>query len=275
MIGIFDQEMFNPGWDDLAIRLTALALHIERLRAYPVNLLWRDEFEATLYQNESIRRDIITLVSGVLEYLRGNGRIRSNTPSSSSNTPSVFPLIGASLPTDARELWLRLVGGAVANTETLMQGIGIFTWQRQDLHRFRTIRVSDTSAVSADIPILRQREEWDLFLQEHHKPDLSRARVAVLGGKRAPFERARQELAAYGLVDLRWLPPSREEHRSQADTLSRLQSIDLIVVCTDSLGHSDTDHIKGVSLPCERRDIHNHSTTSIVQIVLTHFRATN
>ncbi len=270
MIGIFDQEMFDAGWTDLPMRLTALALHCEQLRTYPVGLLWQDELEAVLYQHASIRRDIVAAVSGVLEYLRGNGRLYSQTLSS-GDVPNIFPPLTVSRDADVREVWLRLLGSAASKSPSVARGIGFLSWQRQDLLGSKSIRISNASSAAVDILAIRQLEEWNVFIREYHKPDLSAVRVAILGGKRAPIERARQELASYGLAELRWLPPSREEHRTQADTLSRLQNIDLLVVCTDLLGHVDTDHLKGGILPCRRRDVHNHSTASVVQEILAYF----
>jgi len=270
MIGIFDQEMFDAGWTDLPMRLTALALHCEQLKTYPVGLLWQDELEAVLYQHASIRRDIVAAVSGVLEYLRGNGRLYSQTLSS-GDVPNIFPPLTVSRDADVREVWLRLLGSAASKSPSVARGIGFLSWQRQDLLGSKSIRISNASSAAVDILAIRQLEEWNVFIREYHKPDLSAVRVAILGGKRAPIERARQELASYGLAELRWLPPSREEHRTQADTLSRLQNIDLLVVCTDLLGHVDTDHLKGGILPCRRRDVHNHSTASVVQEILAYF----
>ena len=95
-------------------------------------------------------------------------------------------------------------------------------------------------------PLLLREADWQAFLERYHKPDLGGRRVAVLGGNRAPFERARERLAAYGLTACRRLPPAYEETRTKQETKLRLQTVDLVVVCTNRLKHTDTDQLKAV-----------------------------
>ncbi len=135
--------------------------------------------------------------------------------------------------------------------------------------RTMDVLAGETSLGAADL--LVTDEHWRAFLLRFKKPDLSGKRVAVLGGSRAPFERAKKTLEGYGLSELRRLPPAFEETRTKQQTLQRLEKMDLLLVCTNCCKHTDTDHLKG-DLPCPRVDLNSDGDTTLVAAALAHFR---
>jgi hypothetical protein len=88
-------------------------------------------------------------------------------------------------------------------------------------------------------------------------------------------ERATQRLAEYGLEDCRRLPPAYEENRTAHDTRERLRTVDLLVICTNRLKHTDTDQIDSIrgELRCRIVHLGSDSESQIVKAVIDHYRA--
>lgn len=265
----------------------SMALHRDWLLKYRVRLHWSDEFFNGFPWNQpNVPPELIDYCRVLTQFhsqMQANGLLITQ---GQANVPPTLPAIIPDLTAEPhlapfRATWLSLLGTMVCDTEAVNDGIAVPTWE-QPLTRNRqeiTIQnVAEVTAYAAQIPMLKAEAEWQAFIQQYHKPDLTGIRVAVLGGERASFERAKQRLMdAYNVADCRRLPPHYEENRSQQQTQQRLSQIDLLVICANRLKHSDTGQIRNIeeagSLSCAVVTINSDSAEQIVQAVVNHYRA--
>lgn len=285
-LGLFliDVRLWNEARDRCTMPLEAMAIHSPRLRLHSIRLLWAEDFFAGFPWNQARcppeLRDACAVIQRIFEEARSNGRLVlldeiGNPPDDVRIEPD---LLGRRYPDDARMAWLWLLSWAMT-PERLERGISVPTWpgalekEKQEEHELRVFRLGASSDLLGRAALLKNDVEWDAFLEHYQRPDLRGRRVVVLGGSRAPFERARASLVAYGLAekDFRRIPPTYEETRTKSETLARLQHADLLLVCTNRCKHTDTDHVSG-PLPCARIDLNSDGTTTLVEKILDHFR---
>lgn len=282
---IIDPEAWEADRETYAAPIGALALHDRFLRCYPVELLWSDLlFDGFPWNQPSCPpalRDVCVVVTSLHEHLKGNGRLLlvDALPPVPDALPAIEPdlLVDEEYPEDVRTAWLGLLGAVMPDDRFWADGLAVPTWERAHLPGVRELRVTlgDAPPVLRSAPLLTGDADWKAFLACFHRPDLSGKRVAVLGGHRPPFERARERLATYGLTDLRRIPPVSERNRTRQELRQALLSVDLLVVCTTYMGHTDTAQLDGIRdrLSCAIVLLPADSDAQITRTVAEHFRA--
>jgi hypothetical protein len=276
-LGLFvlDPAAWNADRARCEAPILAMTVHDRFLRRYPVRLLWSEAFFGGFPWNQPrcppALRDLCVVVTQLHDYLHGNQRLLG--PETGPDTPPAIDpdLFDPGFPGELRETWLSLLGSVAVEQRPAREGLAIPTWERESIGRARALRIT-TAAVVHVASLLVVEADWQAFVVRHHRPDLGGKRVAVLGGNRAFFERAKERLAAYGLTDCRRLPPAYEETRTKQETRLRLQSVDLVVVCTNRLKHTDTDHLEG-ELSCARVMLDTDTAAQIEKAVVEHFSA--
>ncbi|MEO7328226.1 MAG: hypothetical protein ABI193_06590 [Minicystis sp.] len=286
-LGLFviDPTAWYEDREVYAAPIGALALHDRFLRAHPIALLWSDELFNGFPWNQPTcppaLREVCILVSSLHDYLKGNGRILNadDLPQAPEIVPVLEPdlLMDEEYPDDVRVAWVSLLGAIVPEEARWAKGVALPTWERPSLGKARELRIT----LGAEPPLVRAaalltgEADWGTFLERFHRPDLRGKRVAVLGGHRPPFERARESLSSYGLTELRRIPPVSERNRTAQDLRQSVSSVDLLVVCTSYLGHTDTAQLDGIKdeLSCAIVRLHADSDAQITKTVADHFRA--
>jgi hypothetical protein len=287
-LGLFvlDPNAWKKDRARLLAPIAAMANHGKWMRRYPMRLLWSDDFFEGFPWNQlpcpTELRDACIVLTSLYEYLKSHSRLLNpgDLPPPPEGEPLLDPDLAAkgSYPDALRALWISLLVSAVTSPDLAAAGLGVATWERTGAEpRSRDLRVSlekSPRSLLGAVALLIGDEDWDVFVRKYHKPDLSGLRVAVLGGNRAPFERARAQLETYGIKECRRLPPAYEENRSKQDTKQRLSNTDLLIICTNRLLHTDTDQIKSIEseLPCALVRLNNDTEAQIVQAVIDHFR---
>ncbi len=279
-LGLFvlDPAAWNADRARCEAPVLAMAVHDRYFRRYPVRLLWSEVFFDGFPWNQPRcppqLRDLCVLMTQLHDYLHGNGRLLG-AGAVADGPPAIDPdPFEPTCPGELREAWLALLGSVAVEARPAREGLAVPTWERVGLARARVLRVTTTAAMH-EAPLVAVEADWRAFVERYHRPDLGGKRVAVLGGNRAPFERARERLATYGLTDCRRLPPAYEESRTKQETKLRLQSVDLVVVCTNRMKHTDTDQLKGVKdeLSCAIVMLDADTDAQIERAVVEHFRA--
>lgn len=261
--------------------IEAIELHDQHLREQPIRLLWSDDFLDSFPWNQQDcpreLRDSCTALLTLYEHLRSNGRLvlldNIDIPESDFLIEPSSLLDG--FQQDLRLAWSWLFAWATSESH-VGEGVAVPTRPRAALQNAREARVSsdDVFFSSHGSAVLLFRDsDWTHFVQTYKRPNLQGKRIAVLGGSRAPFERARKQLEAYGvhMHDMRRLPLAYEETRTKQETLDRLKNADLLLVCTNRCKHTDTDHVDG-PLSCARVDLNSDGHTALVDAVIRHFR---
>lgn len=258
-------------------RIAAVSLHDPWLRKEPVSLVWSDTFFEGFPWNEPEcppqLRDLCVSLTQLRDTLQGRKRLlfAADLPPPPAD-PKLNPDLSAGpYPPELKIEFRSLAASAVAS---IPSEVSVPTVASPLIGQSRTMAVlgDEESPPIGSADLLLTDEDWRAFLLRFKKPDLAGKRVAVLGGTRAPFERARAVLEGYGLSELRRLPPAFEETRTKQQTLQRLEKMDLLLVCTNRCKHTDTDHVKG-ELACARVDLNSDGDTALVASVLAHFRA--
>ena len=258
-------------------RIAAVATHAPWLRGQPVHLLWSDVFfEGFPWNQPECPRELLDLCNAMnqlLESSRGRRKLllASDLPPAPTGTITLTPDLVTGPHPPHIQAEFRALAAAAALTEPAQ--LAIPTSPAPEMGHAREVKITvgppEQTVGTADL--LLSDDDWHTFLRRHKKPDLAGHKVAVLGGSRAPFERARKTLEAYGLTELRRLPPAFEETRTKQDTLQRLEKMDLLLVCTNRCKHTDTDHLK-TGVPCPRIDLNSDGENALVEAVLDHFR---
>ena len=265
----------------------SMALHSSWLLKFRVRIHWSDDFFSGFPWNQpSIPPELRDYSISLMQFhsqMQANGLLIA---SDETNVPPALPVIVPDLTAEPhlapfRDTWLSLLGIMVCDANGLNDGIAVPTWEHPLTTNQQTIAIqnaSDVKACVANVPILKVESEWQAFIQQYHRPDLTGIRVAVLGGERASFERAKQRLMdAYNVADCRRLPPHWEENRSQQQTQQRLSQTDLLIVCANRCKHTETTQITNIkeagNLSCAVVDINSDSAEQIVQTVVNHYRA--
>ena len=265
--------------------MLAMADHEDWLLRYRVGIFWSDDFFEGFPWNQSAPPPEMIDYCGTLmqfySHMQANGLLLSSEYAPDRLLPIVVPdPVTAPHVSSYRELWLRLLAGMVCHEDALEDGVAVPTWERPDITPHRELVVQNATLLNAfvdRVPLLKDEAECQAFTRQFHKPDLSGVRIAVLGGQRAAFERASQQLKdAYNAAECLRLPPHYEENRSQQVTQQRLSQTDLLVICTNRLKHSDTEQIKNIeeagSLTCAVVRISSDSADQIIQAVTEHYR---
>lgn len=255
-------------------RIAALGLHDPWLRKEPVRLVWSEVFfEGFPWNQPACPPELLDLCISLMQLhdlLLGRKQLlfAADLPPPPSGAIVLRPDLAAGVFPDHLKAELR----SLAVSAALSGELGVLSSPRPETSTARMeIAIDPDPAPIAAADLLRTDDEWRAFLKRHKRPDLRGRRVAVLGGSRAPFERARKTLESYGLAELRRLPPAYEETRTKQETLLRLEKMELLLVCTNRCKHTDTDHIK-TDLPCPRIDLNSDSETTLTEAVLAHFR---
>jgi hypothetical protein len=286
-LGLFvlDPAVWVSERESFGAPIQALMLHIDFLRRCPVDLLWSDAFFNAFPWNQPScpreLRDVCVIVTRMHEHLRGNGRLllADELLPVPAVAPAVEPelLVDMDYPEDIREAWLGLLGAVMPEDDLWAGGMALLTWERALLAGVRELRVTLGAAPSVvrSAALLTGDVDWRAFLERFHRPDLRGKRVAVLGGHRPPFERARERLSSYGLTDLRRIAPVSEKNRTRQDLRQALLHVDLLVVCTNYMGHTDTDQLDGIEeeLSCASVRLHADSDAQISRTIIDYFRS--
>jgi hypothetical protein len=266
--------------------MTSMAVHERFLRSHPIQILWSDDFFDGFPWNQprcpQDLRDVCIALQGLLDNARGQGRLIALEQLGVTHVvePDIEPDLLSEeppYPEDLRTTWLWLLGAALFGRTPAPDDMCIPSFPRARLgaHRKLAAQIRNGNETWRITRVLvLEEDEWQVFLQHHHKPDLRGRRVVVLVGdtNRAAFERARKRLATYGLDDCRRLPSVYEQNRTRQETRERLQNADLLVVCTNRITHADTAHLDG-DLPCTICFIDKDSESAIVEVVVEHFRS--
>jgi hypothetical protein len=178
-----------------------------------------------------------------------------------------------------RACWLSLLGGLVSHRESADTGIAIPTVEQPPGEGSDSLTVTNATAIHAvvtKVPLLTTDAHWKRFAGQFRRLDLTGHSVAVLGGERGPFERARRELQSkHKLGRCLRLPPHYEENRTEQKTGIRLQDVDLLVVCTGRIKHADSTQITNLrktgAITCHVAYVDNDTERHIVRAVLEHF----
>ena len=282
-LGLFliDLKLWNEDRAQCALPVEALLRHGPQLRRLPIRLLWSDEFLMGFPWSQPDcpveLRDICAVLWSLHEYLLANRRlILLDEVGIPAGNFAIEPTsLLEEFSEDAQLAWSWLFAWATHESR-VDEGFAIPTWPKASFGTIREIRVSSKDArfdKHGSAMLLFDDADWQTFVQKFNRPDLRGKRVAVLGGRRDSFERARKRLEAYGIDirDVRRLPPAYEETRTKPETLERLKTIDLLLVCTNRCKHVDTDHLDDTLL-CTRIDLNSDGDTTIVEAVLRHFR---
>jgi hypothetical protein len=289
-LGLFtlDPNAWKKDRARLLAPIAAMASHGTWMRRFPIRLLWSDDFFEGFPWNQlpcpTELRDACIVLTSLYEYLKSHSRLLnpSDLPPPPEGEPRLDPnLAEGDYPDALRALWISLLLSTITSPDLAAAGIGVATWERTAPEpQSRQLRLSldkSPQPLLETIALITGDQDWDAFVRQYHKPDLSGLRVAVLGGSRAPFERARVQLETYRLKECRRLPPAYEENRSKQDTKQRLLNTDLLIICTNRLKHTDTDQIKSIEseLPCALVRLDHDTEAQIVQAVIDHFRDRN
>lgn len=278
---VIDAELWKRDQASATRRADTIAEHAPFLSKYgQLRLLWSDEFYTGFPWNQQScpppLKDYCVVVQQVVEQLRGQGRLLAleDLPESLTDECIMVPDLLADCTSDVPDLhtcWRWLLSGAVFGEPRVEGALCLPTWPRLPPSREIEVRYAEKSA---RLPLILDADDWRAFIGRHYRPDLGDFRVTVLVGdlNRAAFERARQELAAYGLRDCRRLPSLYEQRRTKAQTVERLQGVDLLVVCTNRIKHADTDHLDSEQITCPISYIDQDSEAAIVTAILAHFR---
>lgn len=275
MTGLLDLSLLGGDRGALAARGGALALHQAWLKRCALRLLWCEDFAADLPWTEPAQRGLCVALSQLLEHLRGNGRLLLEAAPAPALLPVLSPPLADTYAPERRSRWLGLLCGALRDEAAYRAGLAVLTQSRPDLaaaYEVHIANAADLGAAGETLHALHSEPTWHAFWQRYHRPDLSQRRVAVLGGQRAWVERAGQTLRdLYRLGRFRYLAPAYEQTRTKKETQDALADMDLLIVCTNRLKHTDTDHLKGAPLRCARIDCNNDSSETIVRAVVAHF----
>lgn len=288
-LGLFvlSPDLWSTDRDRCLEPMLAMEVHSRHLRRYPVRLLWADDFFLGFPWNLPVcpaeLRDACVVVQSLYEVLRGQNRLLTSEqlPPASNVAPSIEPALldeDLGYPEDLCVAWLDLLGAAASSRAAVDAGLSVPSWHRPLIGDVRKLSIANPGACAALVdhaPLLLSDADWRAFLERYHRPDLRGRRVAVLGGSRAPFERARERLGSFGLTECRRLPPAYEEHRTAQTTKERLRSVELLLVCTNRMKHTDTDQLESVraELTCAVVHLTSDGETQLVQAVIDHFRA--
>lgn len=259
--------------------IAALSIHQPWLRREPVRLLWSDVFlEGFPWNQPQCPGELIDLCNAMTQLhdsLRGQGRVLLLTnlpahPYLAGDVRLTPDLADGPFPPRLQDEVRLLATSAVLD---LPCEVSAPAAPRQPIEGVRevTVHVEPETDPIGTAHLLFTDDDWRAFLRRFKRPVLGGRRVAVLGGARASFERARKKLEAFGAPEMRRLPPAFEETRTKQETLQRLEHVDLLVVCTNRCKHTDTDHLKD-GVPCARLDLNSDGDTALVQAVLDHFR---
>lgn len=278
---IIDGDLWGRDQAAARSRGETIVVHAPYFRKYgQFRLLWSDDFYEGFPWNQPScpppLQDYCVVVRHLVEELRGQNRLVAledlpeGPPGFCELTPDLLVDCAPDI-VDLRDCWRWLLTAAVFGAPALDDAISVPTWSRASVAGARAVEARHGEALTS-LPLLLDAGDWGAFVARHYRPELRERRVTVLGGNRAPFERARVELEAYGLRDCRRVPPIYEEHRTKAQTIERLRGVDLLIVCTNRLKHSDTDHLKSDQITCAISYIEQDSETALIDAVLAHFR---
>jgi hypothetical protein len=282
-LGLFliDPTLWNEDRAQCTLPIEALLLHDPQLRRLPIRLLWSDEFLMGFPWSQPDcpveLRDICAVLWSLHEYLHANRRLilldDVGIPSGNFTIEPKSLLEG--FGEDAQLAWSWLFAWATHEAR-VDNGVAVPTWTKSSLSAVREVHVSSDELAfktHGSAILLFGDADWQTFVLTYQRPDLRGKRVAILGGRRDSFERARKRLDAYGIDvrDVRRLPPAYEETRTKQETLERLRNVDLLIVCTNRCKHVDTDHLDS-ALSCARIDLNSDGDTALVDTVVRHFR---
>jgi hypothetical protein len=260
------------------VPIAAMSVHVPWLRREPVDLMWSARFfEGFPYSQPGHcppeLRDLCVIVTQLLGYLQARGRLldERDVGSAPDGDVRLDPGLPAGPLPPALHSEFRALAAAAVTAVPVEFSIPTFAQPLVGAARTLHVTVEPGETPIGSASLLLTDDDWRAFVQRFKRPDLRGRKVAVLGGSRAPFERAHKTLATYGIQELRRLPPAFEETRTKQETLSRLEKMELLLVCTNRCKHTDTDQIKG-ELPCTRKDLNSDGDTAIVEAVLAHFR---
>lgn len=283
---VLDVAVWNTDRQRCLQPMAAMNVHAGWLERFRVRLAWSNDFFSGFPWSEARASreltDFINFMTRFHGHVEGNGLLV--TPDDFP-VPAVLPniapdLLTADYLTNFREIWLRLLTGLICDRATVDEGVGVPTWEQPAAVGQTALQITnaaDLSAAADTVLLLRTEADWQAFIQQFHRPDLSGRRVAVLGGERAAFERARQRLQTeFNAAECRRLPPAWEENRSQQETQQRLNQIDLLVICTNRVAHSDTEQVSNLrqagALSCDVVPLNHDTANQIVEVVVDHFR---
>ncbi len=282
---MLDAAAWNTDRQQCLRPMLAMAVHTDWLLRYRVRLSWSDDFFNGFPWNQpATPPELIDYCVSLTQFhsqIQANGLLVASGRLPDAPLPTVVPdPVADEHVSSFRELWLHLLAGMICHVDAPQNGVAVPTWERQDMSPHRELIVQNAVLLNAfvdRIPLLKAEADWQSFIQQFHRPDLSGVRVAVLGGQRAAFERAQQRLMdIYNMTECRRLPPHYEENRTQQETQQRLNQIDLLIICTNRLKHSDTGQIKNIedagSLSCNIIRLNSDSTDQIVQAVVDYYR---
>jgi len=264
----------------------AIALHIPWFRQLGARLAWCDDFFAVFpWDQTGLPGELIDLCKVIMGFwgeLKAKGLLVTDADlCQPKGQPAVVPdLVASDHLAGLRECWLALLGGLVSDRESADAGVAVATVDQpsaQGSGKLIVVNGPKIGALVIEVPLLRTDAEWRRFAGRR-RLDLAGKSVAVLGGQRSQFERAKQELQEkHKLQSCSRLPPHYEESRTQQQTGARLQQVDLLVVCTSRLKHTDSDQISNLrragAITCEVVRIDNHTETHIIKAVIDHFGA--
>ena len=265
--------------------MDAMLLPIEWLPRWQVKLVWADDFFNGFPWNQpAFPTKLTDFCNALMQFysrMQSNDLLWTYAGEQPTTLPIILPdLLASDHLADMRETWLQLLGALIREQTTVTEGLRVSTWTRPETKGQAALTIQnapDLRAATDTVAILQTETDWQAFIQQYHRPDLSGKRIAVLGGERATFERAKQRLSdQYHAAECRHLPPHYQQNRSEQQTAQRLQQMDILIICTNRLKHSDTEQIKNLEraerVPCPIIRLNNDTTNEIVQAVVDHFR---
>ena len=280
-----DLSAWNTNCSKCLLPGIAMALHKDWLLRYRVRVPWLSDFFNGFPWNQPAfppqLLDYCTILMKFYNDMQTNGLLIETD----AEVPDLLPVIVPDLLVEPhlavyRASWLSIFAGLLCDTDAPVNGVAVPTWEQPETENRSEITVENAGEIKASlsaVPLLKSEADWQAFIGQFHKPDLDGVRVAVLGGERASFERARQRLMdIYNVAECRRLPPHSEQNRSESQTKQRLSQVDLVIVCTNRMAHSDFTQLRNIeeagSLPCVIVPINSDSADQIVQAVVEHYR---
>ncbi len=277
MISMLDLDLLSDTLAEHASRSKSLAIHAEHIRKFSVRVLWDDSFEPLLPWHEPAKREWCIILSQLFDYLRGNNLfvLRASFTAPLSIAPEIEPPLTANYPLSHKSLWEELLCDSLRKSTSAEVGLAVLTWDRFRNNRLTptAVRITNSSSLAlsgSEAIILYRKCDWQKFIENYFRPNMSQYKLAILGGDRARVERAgRRLLDAYMLGRFRYLAPSYEQNRTKRQTLDIVESMDLVILCTNRVKHMDSDHVKGASVPVI--PINQDSEDEIIKCAVAYF----
>lgn len=263
----------------------SMSQHIDWVQKYGVGLLWSDDFYSGIpFNNPNCPPDLIGHSASLVQFLArqdANGLLSRANITGAIKFPVISPdIFHESRVAQFRLRWLHLLGHAICTPELVGQGFGVLTWEsgfEPSPGELAIVNRSDLGALLSSVKLISNQSDREAFVNLYHRPNLAGKRIAVIGGERGWFERARSVLIeTFGAAECVRLPPSYESHRSEQQTRQQLTNKDMVVMCEGRMKHVDSQQVHNLAasgaIKCPIVHANAGTSNNIIDAVVSFYR---